>query len=143
MKFRPHTHALVFFPKRGDVPDLLGSIDAPDRSLKIKLNDEGQRMVYTEFKELRLFIPYMHGAYSLVSVYGREYTHEGVVELNTKTVHALRTLIELSVRDQNEPSYRRHVNVNIPKKEELEALTRGRQWKHPLLRRRGRPRRNA
>lgn len=78
MRFRPHTHALVFFPKKTVSPDLNAKLRENDRTLKVL------EKVHTSFPTVEKFVRYMFASYSLSGVYEKEYTDENVLELNKR-----------------------------------------------------------
>jgi len=89
MRFRPHTHAVVFFEPCVEPPYLASNVKLQDRMLK------SLPEVHRNFSSIKKFINYLHGAYSLAEVYEREYRPELVRDLNINTVKALRTLIDV------------------------------------------------
>jgi hypothetical protein len=110
MRFRPHTHALVFFPKTPVPPDLGSKLKEKDRTLK------ALEKVHTSFSTLEEFVRYMFASYSLCGVYEREYTHENVLELNKKTVEAHHFLFSLTTGDVQTRSFQRNNHSKIPKR---------------------------
>ncbi len=110
MKFRPHTHAVVFFESRFEPPDLASKMKLPGRSFKSK--DE----IHREFRTVEKFIKYIHGAYSLVGVYERDYRDGNVRDLNVKTVQALRNIIDIHGKNFNDGCIKRFGYSKLPKK---------------------------
>jgi hypothetical protein len=89
MRFRPHTHAVVFFEPGVEPPYLASDVKFQDRMLK------SLPKIHRNFSTIKDFINYLHLAYSLAEVYEREYRPEQVRDLNINTVKALRTLIDV------------------------------------------------
>jgi hypothetical protein len=110
MRFRPHTHALVFFPKTPVPPDLGSKLKEKDRTLK------ALEKVHTSFSTMEKFVRYMFASYSLSGVYEQEYTHENVLELNKKTVEAHQFLFTLTTGDVQTRSFQRNNHSKIPKR---------------------------
>ena len=110
MRFRPHTHALVFFPKTPVPPDLGSKLKENTRTLKVL------DKVHTSFSTLDKFVRYMFASYSLSSVYEQEYTDENVLELNKKTVEAHHFLFSLTTGDVQTRSFQRNNHSKIPKR---------------------------
>ena len=110
MRFRPHTHAMVFFPKTSVPPDLGSKLKERDRTLKVL------EKVHTSFSTLEKFVRYMFASYSLCGVYEQEYTHENVLELNKKTVEAHHFLFSLTTGDVQTRSFQRNNHSKIPKR---------------------------
>ena len=110
MRFRPHTHAMVFFPKTPVPPDLGSKLKENDRTLKVL------EKVHTSFSTLDKFVRYMFASYSLSGVYEREYTDENVLELNKKTVEAHHFLFSLTTGDVQTRSFQRNNHSKIPKR---------------------------
>ena len=110
MRFRPHTHAMVFFPKTPVPPDLGSKLKERDRTLKVL------EKVHTSFSTLDKFVRYMFASYSLSGVYEREYTDENVLELNKKTVEAHHFLFSLTTGDVQTRSFQRNNHSKIPKR---------------------------
>lgn len=121
MRFRPHTHAIVFF-KKGPV--------APDFEAKMRLDDRrvtttGQ--IHTRYETLEKFIRYLYGAYSLVGVYERERRDDNLLNLNRKTVQAIHAILELPKGDALESGVQRNNHSYIPTND-----PNRRRWLHPL-----------
>jgi hypothetical protein len=108
MRFRPHTHALVFFPKKTVSPDLNAKQRENDRTLKVL------EKVHTSFPAVEKFVRYMFASYSLSGVYLKEYTDENVLELNKKTVEAHQFLFSLTTGDIQTRSFQRNNHSRIP-----------------------------
>ena len=122
MRFRPHTHAIVFF-KRSPVP--------PDLEARVKLTDRrltAMPSVHTKYSTLEKFIRYLYGAYSLVEVYERERRNDNLLHLNRNTVQVLHALIELPKGDSCDPGVQRNNHSYIPPKDRPQN-----KWTHPRL----------
>jgi len=116
MRFRPHTHAIVFFKKSPIAPDFEAKMRLTDR----RVSTTG--LIHTRYATLEKFIRYLYGAYSLVEAYERERRNDNLLNLNRNTVQALRAIMELdSGVQRNNHSY-------IPEKSQDH-----RRWVHPLL----------
>jgi hypothetical protein len=111
MRFRPHTHAVIFFPKGLNPPDLGNCSNFNDREIKVM--PEIHRQEGTLFR----FITYMLKAYSLVPVYEREFDSQKIQLLNTQTRQAWQAMIEAAECTAGERSYKRHGYSRIPIKE--------------------------
>jgi hypothetical protein len=122
MRFRPHTHAIVFFKKSPIAPDFESRMRLADR--KITTTEQ----IHTRYETLEKFIRYIYGAYSLVEVYERERRDDNLPALNKNTVQALRAIIELTKGNKIEGAIRRNSHSYIPKKVQNQE-----RWRHPLL----------
>ncbi|MEI6872287.1 MAG: hypothetical protein WCL08_08390, partial [Verrucomicrobiota bacterium] len=122
MRFRPHTHAIVFFKKNTVQPDLAGRLNCDDRQIQTRPE------THTKYSTIKGFVRYLYGAYSLVSTYQREYTEGGVFELNKMVVQAMHGLLDLSSGDSLSPAPHRNRHSHIPRKERPAG-----RWHHPLL----------
>jgi hypothetical protein len=130
MEFRPHTHAVVFFPKGTPPPDLKSIFTHKDSELNEK------KRIHTSYATIKKFIAYMLKAYSLAAVYERERRDDNLKELNTQTVQAWRVLFESAGAAYGERAYKRSGHSYVPKKSEKD-------FHHPLLKRNGRARRKS
>jgi len=122
MRFRPHTHAIVFFKKNPVPPDLEARMTLTDRRLT------ATPQIHTRYSTLEKFIRYLYGAYSLVGVYERERRDDNLMALNRNTVQALHAIIELPKGDSIEAGVHRNNHSYIPHKTRPQN-----QWPHPLL----------
>jgi hypothetical protein len=122
MRFRPHTHAIVFFKKSPIAPDFESKMHLPDR----RVTTTGG--VHTHYETLEKFIRYIHGAYSLVGVYERERRDNNLLDLNRNTVQALHAIMELPKGDQIDPGVQRNNHSYIPPKDR-----QAKRWAHPRL----------
>jgi hypothetical protein len=122
MRFRPHTHAIVFFKKSPIAPDFESKMHLPDR----RVTTTGG--VHTQYETLEKFIRYIHGAYSLVGVYERERRDNNLLDLNRNTVQALHAIMELPKGDQIDPGVQRNNHSYIPPKDR-----QAKRWVHPRL----------
>jgi hypothetical protein len=122
MRFRPHTHAIVFFKKSPIAPDFESKMHLPDR----RVTTTGG--VHTHYETLEKFIRYIHGAYSLVGVYERERRDNNLLDLNRNTVQALHAIMELPKGDQIDPGVQRNNHSYIPPKDR-----QAKRWVHPRL----------
>jgi hypothetical protein len=111
LRFRPHTHALVFFPKGGEPPLLADRLVENDRTLKISPD------FHERFSTVEQFVPYLYAAYSPAAVYRKEYRDSNVLELNRNLVRALHILLELGKGDAGARSVQRNNHSRIPKRE--------------------------
>ena len=122
MRFRPHTHAIVFFKK---------SPIAPDFESKMRLDDRRvtpTEQIHTRYDTLEKFIRYLYGAYSLVGVYERERRDDNLLNLNRNTVQALHAILEIPKGDTLDSGVQRNNHSYIPKQD-----PNLRRWRHPLL----------
>lgn len=122
MRFRPHTHAIVFFKKSPISPDLEARMALTDRRLTA-LPD-----IHTQYSTLEKFIRYLYGAYSLVGVYQRERKDDNLQALNKNTVQALHAVMELPKGDKIDPGVQRNNHSYIPPKDRD-----AKRWIHPKL----------
>jgi hypothetical protein len=122
MRFRPHTHAIVFFKKSPIAPDFESRMRHTDR--KVTTTEQ----IHTRYETIEKFIRYVYGAYSLVDVYKRERRDDNLPALNKTTVQALRAIIELTKGNKLERAIQRNNHSYIPKK-----LQNQERWCHPLL----------
>ena len=122
MRFRPHTHAIVFFKKRPIAPDFESKMHLPDR----RVTTTGG--VHTQYETLEKFIRYIHGAYSLVGVYERERRDNNLLDLNRNTVQALHAIMELPKGNKIEPGVQRNNHSYIPPRDR-----QANRWIHPRL----------
>jgi hypothetical protein len=130
MRFRPHTHAIVFFKKSPIAPDFEAKMPLTDR----RVTTTGQ--IHTRYETLEKFIRYLYGAYSLVDVYKNERRDGNLLELNKNTVQALRAIIELPKGDILGSRVRRNNHSYIPLKDRSQK-----RWIHPLLNKKSEKRR--
>ena len=121
MRFRPHTHAVIFFPKGLNPPDLNAGFTYDDREIKTL------PYIHRDAETLFRFIPYMLKAYSLAPVYEREFdpNPKKVIDLNRQTMQAWRALIESAESVYKERGYKRYGDSYIPIK--------AKEFKHPYL----------
>jgi hypothetical protein len=115
LRFRPHTHALVFFPKGEEPPLLSDRLKENDRVLKVMPN------VHERFSTIERFVPYLFAAYSPATVYRKEYQDSNVRELNQNLVRALHILLELGKGDAGSRSAQRNNHSRIPKRAGLKT----------------------
>jgi len=106
--FRPHTHAIVFYPKGTHMPDLSPGM-MPDR----KLESHDNKMMKSD---LEIYSCYMVSAYSLAALYEREFPGAGIVDFNRKTAEAFHFLIDMAKGNAGEKAYRRYGSTKIAKK---------------------------
>lgn len=132
MRFRPHTHAIVFFKKSPVPPDLEARMMLEDRRLTTMPN------IHTQYSTLEKFIRYLYGAYSLVGVYERERRDDNLLELNRNTVQALHAIMELPKGDALDPGVQRNNHSYIPLKDR-----EAERWIHPRLVKKKRKRRQG
>ena len=120
MRFRPHTHAVVFYFKDTAPPDLETHFDVPCCLLKVAPE------VHNSLGTIKNLIHYMHRAASLSATYEREYHPDRVIELNRWTVQAWRRLLETAGAGWGERSYKRFGDSRIPR-------AGGRDFNHPHI----------
>lgn len=119
LRFRPHTHAIVFFPKGGEPPLLADRLKENGRTLKIMPD------VHERFSTVEKFVPYLFAAYSPATVYKKEYRDSNVLKLNRNLVRTLHTLLELGKGDANSRSVQRNNHSCIPKRAESKRRAKG------------------
>jgi len=122
MRFRPHTHAIVFFKKSPIPPDLEARMALTDRRLT------ALPYIHTQYSTLEKFIRYLFGAYSLVEVYQRERKDDNLQALNKNTVQVLHAVMELPKGDKMDPGVQRNNHSYIPPKDRD-----AKRWIHPNL----------